>query len=68
MKAALLIAGSGPLVILTSQDPLFTNPVVIKKLRKGIETLSPTKSPLSWCRRDMADISSMSCKICTKKF
>jgi hypothetical protein len=47
MKAALLIAGSGPLVILTSHAS-FTNPVLIKKLReKGIEKFIAYELPLA---------------------
>ena len=47
MKAALLIAGSGPLVILTSHTS-FTNPVLIKKLReKRIEKFIAYELPLA---------------------
>jgi hypothetical protein len=47
MKAALLITGSGPLVILTSHAS-FTNPVLIKKLReKGIEKFIAYEFPLA---------------------
>ena len=47
MKAALLIAGSGPLVILTSHAS-FTDPALIEKLRaKGIEKFIAYELPLA---------------------
>ena len=47
MKAALLIAGSGPLVILTSHAS-FTDPALIGKLRaKGIEKFIAYELPLA---------------------
>ncbi len=47
MKAAVLITGSGPLVIVTSHAS-FTDPALIKKLQaKGIEKLIAYEVPLA---------------------
>ena len=47
MKVALLITGSGPLVIVTSHAS-FTDPVLIEKLRaKGIEKFIAYEVPLA---------------------
>ena len=51
MKAAMLITGSGPIVILTSYDSV-TSPALVEKLRaKGIERFIAYELPIDLARR-----------------